>query len=230
MCVHLALGMPMAVYLGAARAGKTRLLALAYLPVAVSGIALSGSRTGLVTGVVAVAAVAVWLVGRSRLGLALIGALIAGGVAFAQVVVPAETWSRTVTLEFDAGGLGGRAELWMEGLEHFAEHPLVGVGASGYDVVVIPELHVGLVAHSTPLSIAVELGLVGLLLFYGGVALALRDALRSAADHRALAWALIATWMTGSLALMWEIRKPTWLVMLIAMVVAAMPTRAESRR
>jgi O-antigen ligase/polysaccharide polymerase Wzy-like membrane protein len=78
-----------------------------------------------------------------------------------------------------------RYEYWRVGLDAFAAHPLVGVGAAGFRVEWLRERSkpdTALEVHSLPLEMAVELGLVGLLcfgLFIGGVAVASARALRA---------------------------------------------------
>jgi hypothetical protein len=76
-----------------------------------------------------------------------------------------------------------------------------------------------------PLSVAVELGLVGLVLFYGAFGLALLGVRGKPFDHVALVWILVLTLCVGSLALSWETRKPTWLVLLLASALTALPSR-----
>ncbi len=83
-----------------------------------------------------------------------------------------------------------RYDYWRIGLRAFAQHPLDGVGAGGFRVVWLRERSAPegvLEVHSLPLEMATELGipgLVGLVLFVGGVGVSGRRALRL---HPALA-------------------------------------------
>jgi O-antigen ligase len=75
--------------------------------------------------------------------------------------------------------------------------------------------------HNTPLSVAVELGGIGLLLFVGAFVLLVWGVRRSAPNHRALAMSLLATWCVGCSSLTWEARKATWFVILIGAVLGS---------
>lgn len=78
-----------------------------------------------------------------------------------------------------------RYDYWKVGVDAFAEDPLKGVGSGGFRTVWLrerPGTGYALEVHSLPLEMAVELGLVGLLgfvLFIGGLAAAARRALGS---------------------------------------------------
>jgi O-Antigen ligase len=76
-----------------------------------------------------------------------------------------------------------RYDYWKVGVDAFAEKPLQGVGSGGFRTVWLrerPAPGYALEVHSLPLEVAVELGLVGLLgflMFIGGLTVAARRAL-----------------------------------------------------
>jgi O-antigen ligase len=224
----------MAVHLARTCAWRGRQIALLYVPLAGSAIALSGSRGGAITAGVTVACAVLWIGRRSRATLVLSMALLAGGLVATVSLVPESAWTRmyTIPAELTGGSFGDRVRIWRAGLDAFVSDPLVGVGAGGFSAAVTPRLGARAVAHNTPLSIAVDLGLVGLVLFGGALASAAGGAARRALDDRGLVWTLLATWAVGSASLTWEYRKTTWLVVLIGAAVAALrpTTGAESRR
>lgn len=224
MGVTLAIGIPMAAYLALAGGRRARLLVLGYIPLGASAILLSGSRGSTVTGAVAILGVLIWLTRRSRAAFVLAGVLVVAGLVVAWHVVPEETWARILTLreQITVGGTAGdRVQVWRAGLAVFAHHPLVGVGAGGFPAAVFPALGILIQAHSTLLSIAAELGLVGLGLWGGAIAAILLGLLRTGGDQRRFGLALLATWMVGSASLTWEHRKTTWLVLLVCATIAA---------
>jgi O-antigen ligase len=223
MAVTLALGIPMAAYL--AVGGRLRQQVwLGYVPLAVTAIVFSGSRGGTLTAITAVAAVTLWLAIQHRL--ALVGAMagLAAGIALASAYVPPETWGRIFTAreELAGGTLGARTVIWQAGLDVLERNVLVGVGAGGFPQAVAPALFVAVVAHNTLLSVAVELGIVGVLLLGGAFAAMLRGAAGADKHDRALATILVLAWWVGSSSLTWDYRKTTWFVILIGAAVAAL--------
>jgi O-antigen ligase len=231
MAVTLALGIPMAAYL--AVGGRLRhQVWLSYVPLAVTAIAFSGSRGGTLTALMAVAAVALWLATQNRLALLSAMAGLAAGIALASTYVPAETWERIFTAreELVGGTMGARTVIWRAGLEVLERNVLVGVGAGGFPHAVAPALFTPVVAHNTLLSVAVELGVVGLLLLCGAFAALLRGAASAGKHDRALATILVLAWGVGSSSLTWEYRKTTWFVILVGAAAAALrtvPTRED---
>jgi O-antigen ligase len=224
MALYLALGIPMATYLALAgrpgrHAGK---LALLYLPLALSGIALSGSRTGMIAAGLALVGVVLWLARRSVTAWALTLTLVVAGGMVLLPSIPAELVARLLSVgdEIGGGSLGDRTQIWRAGLAVFPHHPVVGVGAGCFGDAVSPYIHERIVAHSTPLSVGVELGVVGLVVFFGAFGVAMWDARRSGRNEKALVWCLVMTWFLGIQALTWEYRKPTWLLLLVAIVAA----------
>ena len=160
-----------------ARSGRHRALFATAAALAVAGIVLSLSRGGALA---LVAALVVFVVfgGRWR-GRALRASLAMAAVALSAFLLLAPAEERTRLLE--AGGRdtsSGRSDLWTVGLRAFADDPIVGAGLGNFrtvapDFVLEPgqllrtELIIDspTLAHNVYLGLAVELGLVGLLLF-----------------------------------------------------------------
>lgn len=230
MGVTLALGIPMAAYLALSGGWRARYVVLAYLPLAASGIVLSASRGATVTALVAALGVLLWFGKRKRHAFALVLALLAAGLAISWQLITSDTWARIFTLRDEARGMGTagyRTQIWRAGLSVFARHPIAGVGAGGFSTSVVPVLGARFAAHSTLLSVAVDLGLVGLVLYLGAFAAALRGMLRRAGDQEIFGLALLASWLVGTAALSWDHRKTTWLVLLLCSALGAMRTPSQ---
>lgn len=233
MSVTISLAIPLAVHLGVRSGSPWSVGWLAYLPVALTANILTGSRGGAITTMAALAGAA--YVGREAPGRLkmLLGGLLMAGVLAASIAVPPETWKRIVTVrdEVSTGTLSERAPIWRAGLQVFLDHPLVGVGVGGFQDAVVPALGREMVAHNTFLSVAAELGLVGLALFLGAFLAILRtSSLRQRGSS--VVYALFATWSVGVQSLTWEYRKTTWLVLLLAMTAAGLddgPVNGEGR-
>jgi hypothetical protein len=74
-------------------------------------------------------------------------------------------------------------------------------------------------AHNAFVSVLVEVGPLGLLLFIGIVAVSLKPALKSRPTVTAI---LLVTWVVGVCSLTWEYRKTTWLVFCLVAEMAAL--------
>lgn len=158
-------------------------------------LAITLSRSGIVTLVI-VLILMVMLIPHKRLirpiGLmGLIGAVI--------VALRPTVWQRLLTFREGLGALDAqRAYLWRVAWAMFADHPILGVGLGGFQKMflthyfsyktAIPYVTGATLSHTTILTIAAELGLLGLMalawvwLVLGRV---LRGLRREGAKHRA---------------------------------------------
>ena len=218
MGVTLAIGIPVAVYLALDAKRRWGRLWMAYLPLSLSAIALSGSRGSVITASIAVVS-ALWLTLRRSVVTATVVMGVLAAIAVAGwSIVPENTWARIFTLGEQLGGggkLGNRVPIWRAGLDFLARHPFAGAGVGNFGHVTSPDLGVNIVAHNTFLSVAVELGCVGAVLFLGVVVSILFCALRRATEYQAIVVALLLTWTMGVASLTWEHRKTTWFVFLL---------------
>ena len=136
--------------------------------------------------------------------------VIFGGVVFA----PADVWTRLAQFqtELTQGTLTNRTYIWAAGLTALRDHAFIGVGAGAYGATILPAVGLPYPAHNTFLSILVELGAVGALLFTGLLAGLYYTASRMQYLERCLWFTVLLTWTTGVMALTWEYHKPTWVM------------------
>jgi O-antigen ligase len=192
------------------------------------------------------AAVQSWLAGAHRVrgplslprhtGLAAAG-LVVLGLAAAIVAGAHETGgeaklsggaSRLVSLE------SNRYDYWHVALRAFVQHPFHGVGAGNWVVEwlrwrTIPEYAVD--AHSLPLQVLAELGIVGalaLLALFGGVAAAARRALRVASPPVGAVAALVTYLVHAPLDWDWQMPAVTLLAAALAGLVIACAEEART--
>jgi O-antigen ligase len=230
----LALAMPAAWFLAMSRPSPAggwllRSLNYLYIPAAFMGIALSATRAALIAALPATifGLGSMWrLKATSRLGL-VVASVIA--VLALLPLVPEASLQRlgSTGTEMSGGDLNGRLQLWSEGLESFAEHPVLGIGSNMYRSVNTE----GKVAHNSFISVLIELGSVGFLVFAIVLALAASACWRHPAWERGLWVSLLATWAVSAMTLTWEYRKPTWLVfgLVVASAAVARRERADAR-
>jgi O-antigen ligase len=226
----LALGLPVAWHLAVSEDNgkKTRVLKLVnfvYTPAATLAILLTASRTALLAALPAF----LFVVGSlTRLNLFLraliLGALMAGFFAL-QPLVPQSSLQRIATTgtSIAAGDMGGRVYIWREGIVVFSEHPLLGTGSGAFRTAV----EAGKVAHNSFLSILVDVGIVGFILFVIILAVTVYQAIRQPKWNSRLWLAVLLVWAIGASTLTWERKKPTWLFLSLVIVSAGLSTQRD---
>jgi O-antigen ligase len=211
--VVMALSVPIAYCFFLETAGRMRWLYVAQLVLAGITILLGASRGAMLAVVVGLSIVPATAAALTRRELLIVSIAALLMVASALAVVPESAGRRLSTIpdELMGGGeLSGRSSIWAAGAELFRDHPFVGVGAGGYLHSVRSSVVVPNVAHNTFLSIAAELGLIGLAIFGALLGfLALESATLPWLPRR-LWLVCLAVWMVGVSSLTWEMRKPTW--------------------
>jgi len=227
LAVILALGVSAAAYLAAFRPADRivmplRILNCTYIVAALSGIVLSGTRTALIVAFPGILfSIALWAQSKRSARITVAAVLIALTVVLFPLV-PESSMNRlgTTRTELQTGDLNGRVELWKEGLQSFKRHPLLGVGSNMFRSVNSEYK----VAHNSFLSVLVELGMGGFLLFVLIVGNAALHALSQPRREMWLWMCILVSWGIGASALTWEYQKATWLLLsLIVASAAAMP-------
>jgi O-antigen ligase len=157
-----------------------------------------------------------------RLAMAIAVLCISGSLAVAYV--PETVVQRLATTKGDVeeGRLGGRLKIWVAGGKAFAKQPLLGYGTSGFKTAITPFLPTTpQVAHNSFLSLLVEQGMLGFLLYALMIGSVFRAVLGLPQMERRFGLVLLATLMVVMLPLTWEDRKPVWFVMAALLALAA---------
>ncbi len=217
----MALSIPMSYYLLIQNHGRMVWVYRIHLILAGTTILLTASRGATLATVVALTIVPLTqarLGGRQRVALLLTVILLIGGVLY---FVPETSWERLSTMpaEFERGTFTGRTIIWRAGWEIFRAHPFVGIGANAFRVLVSRELQEPIrmgeadpapPAHNTFLSVLVEQGVLGFVVFCGMLG-ALALSLKGMPPFPQRLWIVsLAVWVVGVSSLTWEMRKPTW--------------------
>lgn len=155
-------------------------------------------------------------------------------LATAAIVVPGVSWERlsTTGAELSSGDLNARTVIWAAGLKSVAERPIFGVGAGAFAAGIAPFVPATIaaeqyVAHNTFLSTLAELGFPGFLLFIAVLASTIRKILQIDAAERRIWLTAFAVWAIGVSTLTWEHRKPTWVLIGLAIQYSAAFTRSK---
>lgn len=212
LAMTLALALAMAWYLGMTyRRPLLRWICRSYLAIGLVAIGLTGSRGGMVATMVALLIVPLTLTKLSpgRLATAIVMLVLSGALAVAYVPQSLVERFASTRTELQEGDLNGRLEIWKAGMAAFTAKPLMGYGTAGFKEAVTP--WVGRrVAHNSFLSVLVEQGIVGFLLYmtmFGAVFLPL---LNLPPMERRFALVLFATVVVAMLPLTWEDHKIVW--------------------
>lgn len=219
LAMTLALALPMAWYLSNTyRKPLLRWLCRGYLPLATVTIGLTGSRGGLLASIVALTIIPLSMtrLSPSRLAMTLAVLFLSGGLAVAYVPDRVVDRLATTSTEVEELSLGGRFKLWKAGVRALPEHPFLGYGTSGFIRAISPRLGpASQVAHNSFISVLVEQGLIGLILFLLMFIAAYGAVRRLPLLERRFGLVLMGTLVVAMLPLTWEHRKPVWFILAV---------------
>jgi O-antigen ligase len=210
----LDLGLPIAaLLLNSERRWWARLLALGYLPLGFLSVLLTGSREGLLAGLLALMGGAVVLFRRrpERLMPALFCVPLL--IALIWAVVPEATLDRLATIpeQMQGGDLNQRLNIWTAGWQAFVRRPLFGSGAGTF--VAAAGLAPIDTAHNTLLSLVVEGGIAELTICAAIVAACVGSVRRMPGTLRIGIGTAFAAWCLTLLAATVEQNRTTWVLL-----------------
>jgi O-antigen ligase len=200
-----------------------------YIPAAFFSILLTGSRGGLIATLPGILFI-LWSFGRLKLlPKILVFMLLTSSLFALQSFVPQSSFDRlsTTGASISAGDLNGRGYIWKEGIEVFSEHPLSGVGSRGFRHAI----ESGRAPHNTYLSVLVDLGIVGFVLFAIILAIVAYRAIHQPKWESRFWLTVLMTLATGAMVHNAEGEKIVWLFLTLVVVAANLPVQnVESRR
>jgi putative inorganic carbon (HCO3(-)) transporter len=162
LATSLDLLIPLAVALALVRKGLARAFYFACTAILITGVILTFSRGGFL-GMIAMAALLLWKVGRSNKAMT---ALAIATVAMVFLIAMPVGYSSRITSIFDTesdptGSAQARRDLLERAASVAANHLVIGVGMGNYSIYSIGEQR----AHNSFLEISAELGVVGLVAY-----------------------------------------------------------------
>ena len=186
-----------------------KLLAFAYLPVGLAGVLLTASRGGFVAALVALGG-CLLLMGSLRRRFIAVTLSLPAIVVLLWFLAPHETLARITTIpeQLQHGDLNQRLNIWHAGWQAFARAPFCGTGAGTFvDAAGLAPIDT---AHNTALSMALEGGIVALILASAIVFVAAHAILQTKGPLRiAMATALLV-WVVTSMVATVEQSRTTW--------------------
>lgn len=213
---YLDLGFPLAALLLDGNEnwiGKT--LAIGYFPLGFAGVLLTASRSGFLTGIVALIGCAILLFYRWPKGLLAVALVLPSIAVLIWGLAPHATIERlgTIAQQVQGGDLNQRLNIWSAGWRAFLQAPICGHGAGSF--VSAARLAPSDTAHNTILSIIVEGGLVALFIAAAIVTASVRAI---AATRGALYLALgtlMMIWLLSSAVGTVAESRTTWLMFVV---------------
>jgi O-antigen ligase len=225
----VALGIPVAWHLAVSEDyGKTnqvlRLANYAYIPAAVLAILLTASRGSLLAALPACLYVLGSLTRLKLFQRILIPAMLIGALYALQPLVPQASLQRLATIgpSIAESDFGGRIDIWRKGIDVFSEHPFLGIGSGAFPTAIESDL----VAHNTFLSVLVEVGMIGFVLFACILAIAVHQAVHQPKWDARFWLTVLLVWALGGSVSSSEHTKQTWLFLNFVVVSASLTPRA----
>ena len=230
--ITLAIALTFALYLSARTRGPAAWLVRLAAVAIIAAILLTASRTALVASLMNVLFVALaWRHTTAVQRISAIALLLLLIVGIFRIT-PLATRARLATLPHEAteGTFHDRTRIWRAGLHLFERHPALGIGLGAYPKAAYPALRIHYNAHNTFLSVLVETGVAGFILW--GLLLATLAWFTGllAASERALWITALAVWGVAVLTVTWEQRKPTWLIFALIMTAWARAFDPQERQ
>lgn len=226
----LVLSVPMITHLILYTDNKLRILNVIALVVCPVGVILSTSRAGVIALAAALGIIGIrLLVDNRKQALAVFVLLGLAAIAVVVSLAPAGSLDRLFDIgtEISSGDLNSRTLIWRAGLEAFPDNSLVGIGIGAYPKITGASLSSAISAHSTYLSILVELGWLGFLLLTVALVIITRRLMSMSSSDVLLVISLLIPLALGLLVTQWEYRKQLWFV--LALVVGICHSSAKTQ-
>ncbi|MFM2318206.1 MAG: hypothetical protein RLZZ215_827 [Pseudomonadota bacterium] len=220
--LQLALGLPMAWYLLLiTKSWLLRSLSLIYIPLALYGIFITGSRTGFIAALLGFVGVIPWL-WRARFvwKLLVLGFFIIAVIGITSLV-PEKTLDRLFSsgTELSQGTLSSRSITWSRAWLEINEAPIFGNGLSSFRRV-INKYNIDYTAHNSYISIMVEQGIIGLLFYLAVILAVLLQGWRVPAEQRLLIISLLLIAVAGQFTLTLNEKMFIWFAYLFVVLKA----------
>lgn len=240
----IVLAIPMSLHAAASNRGWRRWAAIALFVGCVLGVALTGSRSGALVGMVSLLVSVFLIVPVKRAAKLLVIAAMAVVVVIVGLIIPEESRQRFLgTAEaVETADFTGREDIWRAGLALWSSRPAQGVGAGAFEAGVADATTGSKAAHNSLINLIVELGPLGpvlfILMFLAAAWPHLTRALPTKGDapgrlrEGAIAKLQIVLLMTLFLAQQpanWQYSRATWFILAAATLECAVVVRVDRR-
>lgn len=210
-----------------------RWLLMAYPLACLAALVLTGSRAALISCAFSLLYVFhdVWFTASFRPA-ARLGLLATLGLSvWAAALLAPESVARlsTIGTEITSGDLNDRRTIWDAAWSLAGESPLFGLGVGRFADDLKPYYGQAIVAHNTLITVAVEEGLIGALIYCAFLGSLLLGLLRLRNSTKPMWIACLACLAVGTFTLTWNHRKLTWVLPTLALCSARLrPDRPDT--
>jgi len=242
----IAIAVPAAWYLAAGptnqyRSNGRRLLNYANVPVGLFAVVITGTR-GATLALIPAAVFVFWSLRRASftqrvVAVATLAAAIAVLVEYAPrgPLARIETAVTATELGSEGSALSGRWGIWVQSSRAFLDRPILGAGLDAHRAAVsagLDDLRVFKAAekeaHNTYISVLVETGIVGFLIFASMIGIVVAR-LRQLSSWRAWYWSTqVAVLAIGAMSLSLEESKSVWIFLSLCVATAALVASRRS--
>ena len=212
----LSLGIPISLYLAYS---TTRLICIFLFRIffifAWVAIILTASRAAFVCAVIASLYALIYLIKISFRSKIIITLFFLSTMPFIFQWLPETSMNRLATIEGEvrSGTLNNRMTIWKEGVNVAIDNILIGTGAGTFSIAVEKRLKHSVVAHNLYLTILVEQGIIGFVLFSLYVTMVTKTILQMPKVEKYFWLTTIVVWAVGVFTLTWDGRKATWFIL-----------------
>jgi O-antigen ligase len=205
-----------------------RIVALAFLPLGLTAVLLTASRSGFVAATVALFGCALVLGHGQVKALAAAGLALPAAAAGLWLLIPRGTLLRLATIpaELQSGSLNQRTNIWSAGWTAFLHAPFCGSGAGTF--VTAAQTAPIDTAHDTILSLAVTGGLCAVFLAIAILIAVVHSATALRGLLRTTLVTCLSLWAIASLAATVEESRTTWLLLGVIAVAARIAAERHS--
>jgi O-antigen ligase len=216
LSLAIVISIPLAWYLSL-ETKKVYFINRIYIALGYFAIILTASRTSFIISLIALLYIFITfnqLSKKARISLSLLTLVIS---SYIYTLVPQSSFERlsTVGSELSEGSLNDRTTIWKYAISLFYNNWFGGVGAGALPYAILPYYGRPAVAHNTFLSILVEQGIIGFIIYVLIIFYLIHLIKFSNSKNRNLYITILIIICVGTSLLSWEFRKILWLSLAI---------------
>jgi O-antigen ligase len=224
LAISFAIGIPMAWYLLKKLEGTIfNLINLLYIPLAIFCVILTASRGGLVTTLFACLIIPLTIISKDVIKKYIYASIILLVIIIIPFFIPGSFSNIENNIDrllgtrtmIEEGSLSYREVIWRAGFDVFSENSIIGVGSGGFRIAVEEYLPKGKAPHNAYLSVLVDSGIIGLLLFVSIYIIGLLPNLRLKSSEKIFYIILTCTMLIAFIPANLEANKVSWIVMAV---------------